>query len=83
MDFDFDFMDILLWIVLPAFVVGAGVFLFIKLYKPKQAETPLYFRGAGCTRKIRYYKRQIGHRDMCTHCKTTWKFPAPLVRRTS
>lgn len=83
MDFDFDWMDILLWVVLPGFVIGAGVFLFIKLYKPKQEEAPLHFRCPGCTRKIRYYKRQIGHRGMCQNCKTRWQFPEPLVRRSS
>jgi hypothetical protein len=83
MDFDFDLMDILLWVVLPGFVIGAGVFLFVKLYKPKREEAPLYFRCPGCTRKIRYYKRQVGHRGMCSHCKTQWQFPQPLVRRST
>lgn len=82
MDFDFEWMDILLWVILPAFVVGGGIILYLKANKPKQAEAPLYFRCPGCTRKIRYYKRQIGHRGMCSHCKSLWQFPTPLVRRS-
>ena len=46
---DFDFMDILLWVVLPAFVVGGGVIVYIKLGQPKAEEEPLYFRCPGCT----------------------------------
>ncbi len=80
---DMDFMDVLLWFVLPAFIVGGGVVLYLKLAKPKGDETPLYFRCPGCTRKIRYFKRQIGHRGMCSNCKTRWNFPAPLVRRAT
>ncbi len=78
---DFDFMDIMLWFVLPALVVGGGTIVYFKFYHPKAAEEPIYFRCPGCTRKIRYYKRQVGHRGMCSNCKTHWQFPTPSVRR--
>ncbi|CAN5407609.1 hypothetical protein BH10PLA2_BH10PLA2_22240 [soil metagenome] len=74
-------MDILLWIVLPAFILGGGAALYFTLNKPKEDVASLFFRCPGCTRKIRYFKRQVGHRGMCSNCKTHWVFPvAPLKR---
>jgi hypothetical protein len=80
---DWELMDYLLWLGLPAFIAAAGAIVYIKLYKPKAKEDPIYFRCPGCTRKIRYYKRQVGHRGMCSNCKALWTFPVPSVRRSS
>jgi hypothetical protein len=74
-----DTMDILLWIVLPAFLLGGGAVFYFNM-KPKADESPLYLRCPGCTRKIRYFKRQVGHRGMCSHCKAHWNFPEPTSR---
>jgi hypothetical protein len=76
-----DEMDVLLWICLPAFIAGGGAFYYFKFGRSKVDENPLYFRCPGCTRKIRYFKRQIGHRGMCSNCKTLWTFPVASVRR--
>ena len=79
---DMDPMDIALWIVLPALLLSGGAFLYFKVYRQKAVEAPIYFRCPGCTRKIRYFKRQVGHRGMCSNCKTLWTFPVPSVRRS-
>ena len=81
---DFEFMDYLLWFGLPAFIAGAGAIVYIKIYKPKAKEDPIYFRCPGCTRKIRYFPRQVGHRGACVPTVAKlWTFPVPSVRRSA
>jgi hypothetical protein len=78
MDWDIDWEPIIWGLVIGLPLLGAGVFVIRRYWNPKE-ETPLHFRCPGCKTKLRYYRRQAGHRGMCMNCREKFVFPAPPV----
>jgi hypothetical protein len=55
-------------------VLAFGVFLFLK-NRPKREEEFSHFRCPNCRRRLRYRKRQVGHKGKCSNCRKDLIFP--------
>jgi hypothetical protein len=61
-------------------IIGAVVAVFVwyiwftRSRAPKEEEI-YHFRCPGCLRKLRYMKRQVGHKGLCSYCKQSITFP--------
>jgi len=62
-------------------VVGGGVGLWWLLGARARAGAAEYhyFRCPGCQRRLRYQRRQVGHKGECSNCKRELTFP-PVSR---
>ena len=65
---------ILLVVVGVVIVLAFGVFLFLK-GRPKKEEPYSHFRCRNCRRRLRYLKRQVGHKGKCSNCGKELIFP--------
>jgi hypothetical protein len=57
-------------------VLGAGVYMWLRLRGPKE-EPIFHFRCLGCNRRLRFRARQAGHTGKCSHCGRDLVFPHP------
>ena len=65
--------------ILTILMVGGGLtalslYLMVRSRQPKEEEYH-YFHCPGCSRKLRYRARQVGHQGMCPRCNQHWTFP--------
>ncbi|HEY7426809.1 MAG TPA: hypothetical protein VH682_21415 [Gemmataceae bacterium] len=65
---------ILLVVVGVVIVLAFGVYLFLKVL-PKKEEEYSHFRCPNCRRRLRYMKRQVGHKGKCSNCAKDLIFP--------
>jgi LPXTG-motif cell wall-anchored protein len=78
---DFSTTTWILIIGVPLFL-AIGVFLFLRNRAPKEEEI-YYLRCPGCKRKLKYLKRQAGHKGACSNCKEQFVFPQPGTKGMS
>jgi hypothetical protein len=71
-------------VALIAGAVAALVVVYLLWARLRAApEEPVYhFRCPGCSRRLRYRARQVGHRGECSHCRKQLVFP-PVPREGS
>jgi len=55
-------------------ILAFGVHLFLK-GRPKKEEPYAHFRCPKCRRRLRYHKRQVGHKGKCSSCHQELTFP--------
>jgi ribosomal protein L37AE/L43A len=56
------------------FVVALGVCLYVRWRKPKE-EGYAHFKCPGCRRRLRYKRKQVGHKGECSNCGRALVFP--------
>ncbi len=69
-------MSPILIILLVALAVGGavGVYFYVRP-RAVEEEPVLYFQCPQCRRKLRYRRRQAGHKGACPRCKSGISFP--------
>jgi hypothetical protein len=70
-------MDDPLLIIALVAVVGfaaLGVYFYVRS-RPVEEEPVYYYKCVQCKRRLRYRRRQAGHRGACPRCRASFSFP--------
>lgn len=60
-------------------VAGGGLAYWLMRRGGGASEEYYHFRCPGCQRRLRYQRRQVGHKGECSNCKRELLFP-PVSR---
>jgi hypothetical protein len=53
---------------------GIGVYVYVRS-RPTPEEPVYYYQCLNCKRRLRYRRRQAGHRGACPRCRSSFSFP--------